>query len=349
MAVKLVFNGPVEVGETQTVVAYATGLDLSRFTVRVRGESHGIDSYNVDFTVTYKDGDSYSADGVDISEISGIDGTVDINVAQAFDMSSRTNCGLVVAVTADEGSLVYIKDVTIEDYRRCGEWPPLPDTSWRRGISFNIERLVPRFLLADRNGYALAKAIERAFQIVAEAAHHGIEIIKDPYKMPEWRLDELARELGCLYDNNGTLEQKRYWIINATYLYSVYGTPQAIYNFLEGYFQTVQVEENWEYGGDPFHFRVTVSGGDYSADKIAWAQKAIMNVKNLRSVLDDVTIDNSAEIIVTGGFDWFPVPYFFDPSEITSGNGIETWLNAEDIDIDPARTDEARTDEGVTI
>lgn len=213
-------------------------------------------------------------------------------------------------------------------------------------ISFNIERLVPRFLLADKNGYALAKAIEQAFQLVAEGAQHGIDIIQDPYKMPEWRLDELAGELGCLYDYNGTIEQKRYWIINATYLYTVYGTPQAIYNFLEGYFQTVQVEEAWEYGGDPYHFRVTVSGGNYGADVISWAQKAIQNVKNVRSVLDAVTIDNSSEIIVTADMDYFDVTYLFAAEdELTNANDIAPW---DELPVDAGKVDEAKADEGVT-
>lgn len=212
-------------------------------------------------------------------------------------------------------------------------------------ISFNIERLVPKYLLRDRNGYALAKAIERAFQIAAEAAQKGIDIIQDPQKMPEWRLDELAGEMNCLYDYNGTLEQKRYWVSNATYLYLMYGTPQAIYNFLEGYFQNVTVEEAWEYNGDPFHFRVIVSGGKYSAEKIAWAQKAIMNVKNVRSVLDSVTIDTSSEIVLTASSDHFYELYFFDPDRLSSGNGCEDWI--ED-GTDIALTDEALTDEGVT-
>ncbi|MBQ9252236.1 MAG: hypothetical protein IJ188_06350 [Clostridia bacterium] len=211
-------------------------------------------------------------------------------------------------------------------------------------ISFNIEKLVPRFILNDKNGYALAKAIERAFQLVAEGAQYGIDILQDPYKMPEWRLDELAGELGCLYDYNGTIDQKRYWIINATYLYSVYGTPQAIYNFLEGYFQTVQVEENWEYGGEPFHFRVTVSGGNYDADVIAWAQKAISNVKNVRSILDNVTIDNSSEIIISADMDWFDVEYYrAAEDEITGTQDMQEW----DLPVTVAKVDEAKTDEGV--
>lgn len=193
-------------------------------------------------------------------------------------------------------------------------------------MRFDIGRMLPRFIMNDRNGRALAKAIEHIFQAVADAAERGIEILQDVQKMPEWRLDERANELACLYDFDASIEKKRYWIENATYLYTVYGTPQAIYNFLEGFFQNIQVEEFWEYGGEPFHFRVTVSGGDYNAASIAWAQKAIQNVKNVRSILDDVTIDSSSEILVSGETDYFQVPYIYaSDDELTNANDICDW------------------------
>lgn len=192
-----------------------------------------------------------------------------------------------------------------------------------KALKFNVDRLVPRFLRADRNGYALAKAMEHIFQGVADAVIRGIEILQDVSKMPEWRLDELATELNCLYDYNAGIDQKRYWITNATKLYRVYGTPQAIYNFLEGYFQNVQVEEFWEYGGEAYHFRVTVSGESYDANKIAWAQKAILSVKNVRSILDSVRIDSSSEILVSAETDNFEIPYLYaSETELCGDNDL---------------------------
>lgn len=212
-------------------------------------------------------------------------------------------------------------------------------------IAFSIKRLVPRFLYNDKTGHALCKAIERAFQMVAEGAQYGLDIIQDPEKMPEWRLDELANELNCVYDYKADVESKRYWIANAIQLYREYGTPQAIISFLEGAFQTVEVEEAWQYGGDPFHFRVTVSGPSYDAEKIAWAQKAISGVKNVRSILDTVLLDSSAEILVSADTDYFYVPYIYaSDDEYTGANDIEDW----DVPGDTARADEALTDEGVT-
>lgn len=213
-------------------------------------------------------------------------------------------------------------------------------------ITFDIGRIVPKYLLADRNGRAVAKAIEAAFQYVAGQAENGLEILNDVDKMPEWRLDEYAGELGCLYDYNATVEQKRYWLKNAQYLSSVMGTKQAIYNFLEGYFQMVDIEEFWQYGGDPFHFRVIVSGTQYDETKINWARKAILAMKNVRSVLDSVTIETGGEIIVSADTEWYPIPQMqASEYEITGANDTGDW---EPIHGEPARTDSGKTDTGVT-
>lgn len=222
-------------------------------------------------------------------------------------------------------------------------------------MDIDISRLIPRFLYHDKNGYALAKAIEKAFQMTAEAVEQGISIVLDVDSMPEWRLDEMAWELNCLYDYNGTVDQKRYWIKNASYLYRVYGTPQGILNYLEGYFQNADIEEWWNYGGQPYHFRVTVSGEDYNEGKIAWAQKAILAAKNVRSVLDDVTVDNTANILVSADTDWFTVEFFYAAPETVDGapylglehagaTAYDDWAEY-DPETGPARTDISRTDE----
>lgn len=166
-------------------------------------------------------------------------------------------------------------------------------------IDFTIHQLFPDFILADKNGYAMAKAIERALQIMCSTIQTGVDNLQDIDKMPEWRLDEMAWELGCLYDHNANIETKRRWIKDATPLYSALGTPQAIYNFLEGFFDQVELEEHWQYAGDPFHFRVTVSGEWNDANE-AWLRRAIEASKNVRSVLDDIALGSGTTIKVHG-------------------------------------------------
>ena len=160
-------------------------------------------------------------------------------------------------------------------------------------ITFDIKRLVPKYIYNDQNGYALSKAIERAFQYVADRVEEGLAILQDPDKMPEWRLDELAEDYNILYDYNADIEVKRNWIKNAREYYSIYGTAAGIVQYLEAVFDTVNLEEWWEYGAEPFHFRVTVTG-EWSEENDAWAKKAIEATKNVRSVLDNIIFNSGS-------------------------------------------------------
>ena len=57
--------------------------------------------------------------------------------------------------------------------------------------------------------------------------------------------------------------------------------------YLDGVFDSVKVEEWWEYGGDPCHFRVIVTG-EWSEEAAIWAEKAVAATKNVRSILDGI-------------------------------------------------------------
>ena len=117
-------------------------------------------------------------------------------------------------------------------------------------IEIDIRELVPRFLRKDKNGGAIAAAIEAAMRYTAAQALTGLNLVADTDTMPEWRLDEMAWELNCLYDYRAGAEQKRRWIKHSIPIYRIYGTPRAIINYLEGMFDQVEVEENLLYGGD---------------------------------------------------------------------------------------------------
>lgn len=165
-------------------------------------------------------------------------------------------------------------------------------------MTFDIRHLFPDFLLTDKNGYAMAKAIEKALTILCDTVQTGIDTVQNVEKMPEWRLDEMAWELGCLYDYNASIEVKRKWIRDATPLMAAYGTPRAVYNYLEGFFDTIELEESWQYSGDPYHFRVTVEG-EWTPENEVWARKAIGMSKNVRSVLDSLRIGHRCFIGIT--------------------------------------------------
>lgn len=160
-----------------------------------------------------------------------------------------------------------------------------------------MSKLFPAFLLSDRNGRAVAEGFYAGMKLMREKVQESLRLMTDVNAMPEWRLDEMAWELGILYDYNADVEAKRRWIAKATPLFSYLGTPKAIYDFLEGYFDSVQLEESWDYGGEPFHFRVTVTG-EWNEKNAAWVEKAVAAAKNVRSVLDEVSVDGYEKMSV---------------------------------------------------
>lgn len=185
-------------------------------------------------------------------------------------------------------------------------------------IEVEIARLLPKFILQDQNGIAMAKAIETGLQIFCQTIQTGISTILDIDSMPEWRLDEMAWELNCLYDYNADVSSKRAWINNAISNETQYGTKEAVLNYLKSAFPYVVLEESWEYGGDPFHFRVSVDE-TLTAERKQWAEESIEKVKNVRSVLDDVMLHISATIAVEPSTDYNVIHYYFPGDEIFAG------------------------------
>ena len=58
----------------------------------------------------------------------------------------------------------------------------------------------------------------------------------------------------------------------------------------------LSLEEWFEYGADPFYFRVTVTG-EWSDEVDDWAKKSIARVKNVRSVLDTIIFNSGGATI----------------------------------------------------
>lgn len=152
-------------------------------------------------------------------------------------------------------------------------------------FTFDVTKFVPRFILNDKTGYAIAKAIEKGMQIMNDKVLQGVNLVYSCDDMPEWRLDELAWEYNIPYDYTADVEVKRGWIHNVYSLSKLYGTPEGVVQYMAPFFNGAAIQEPWDYGGDPYHFRM-VFPDDWSQERISWATAAIQSVKNVRSVLD---------------------------------------------------------------
>lgn len=189
-------------------------------------------------------------------------------------------------------------------------------------FTFDITQFVPDFILSDSNGYALAIAEQAALSQLLSDMLTGVSMLEDPAQMPEWRLDEAAWELGCLYDYQAETEQKRRWIAAALGSRQHAGTPGGLRQMIEGYMQDVLVQEWFDYGGDPYHFRLAVSGR-ITAETRGWISRAVSAAGNLRSVMDGIMAASLAAVLVSGETEMLAVyelpmtaaDHYYEPEE----------------------------------
>lgn len=158
----------------------------------------------------------------------------------------------------------------------------------------NIDQILPLWLAEKPEvqalGYAIMKANKRMLDLLEKSmVYAGID------NLPERILNVLAIELRSqYYDEDLEIESKRKIIKNTLYLYSKAGTPEAVTQMIEYVFGGGVVKEWFEYGGEPYHFKVDIST-IMSKDIDEKFEKLIRRVKNVRSHLDKINIKRSLE------------------------------------------------------
>jgi len=129
-------------------------------------------------------------------------------------------------------------------------------------------------------------------------------------ELPAAVLDELAYQLNITwYDAGAADEVKRALIKSSDLVHMTLGTPYAIEQVVADYFGDGYVEEWFEYGGDPFYFRVITSNTAVTGDLATQFANAIEKVKRKSTRLEQVIISMTAEmpiyfgnVIQTGDF-----------------------------------------------
>lgn len=104
------------------------------------------------------------------------------------------------------------------------------------------------------------------------------------------------------YDSTSDLATKRQAINDALLIMRMRGTPAAVQRVVETYLGDGQVEEWFDYAGDPYHFRVVTNNPEATTTQAALLAVAVNGVKNLRSVMDSVIIQSTENMSLYYGF-----------------------------------------------
>lgn len=155
----------------------------------------------------------------------------------------------------------------------------------------DILRTLPPVLKKDKCFAALGEVI--AEQLVKNRELSDRTIIYPAIdKLSEDVLDALAYDLNVSwYDYEGSLSEKRKTIQECMQVHQHKGTKYAVETALRSVYETIRVTEWFEYGGEPYHFKVIIYDSSNDKEKRARVLAKVQYYKNLRSVLEETIFE----------------------------------------------------------
>ena len=148
--------------------------------------------------------------------------------------------------------------------------------------------------LQDAQTRALGAAWDKAFRKLVEYAERVSMTFAFVMELDEEMADHLCLSLDIKgYKADLSLQKKRLLIRSALLNYSRMGTKAALEDAVGIIHGGTSVQENWEYGGQPYFFRVAVDAGQekVAENPVGRLLDTIMEYKNARSWLQGITVD----------------------------------------------------------
>ena len=110
-------------------------------------------------------------------------------------------------------------------------------------------------------------------------------------------INTLAIQMHCdFYDDTLPLAVRRNLVKNSIAWHRIKGTPAAVEQMIQTVYQTGVVEEWFDYGGEPFFFKVNLGDSQITTQKIKNLIKMINASKNVRSWLEVLRFSKSIDI-----------------------------------------------------
>ncbi|MCC5467615.1 phage tail protein I [Pelosinus baikalensis] len=156
--------------------------------------------------------------------------------------------------------------------------------------SVNWLDLIPPSIVNDPQVQAISAAVTPQLQEVSQSIRECIILA---------RLDELQEEVVDLlawqyhvdfYDAELSITQKRNLVRTSIDAHRHKGTPYAVELVVKAIFEEAIVQEWFEYGGEPYHFKIDVRDDTLQSDTVKRLIRAINTVKNTRSWLETIIV-----------------------------------------------------------
>lgn len=158
------------------------------------------------------------------------------------------------------------------------------------GTQANLLRQFPLALQMDKQMQVMATVLAAALAQRWPEAELGI-LYPAIDQLPEPVLDILAYDLKVdWYDYGYSIEEKRRTLKDAWKVHRIKGTKAAVERAISAIYPNTRVLEWWEYGGEPYHFRLDINivNDSINSEKYRRVMQRLNFYKNLRSHLEAI-------------------------------------------------------------
>ena len=161
-------------------------------------------------------------------------------------------------------------------------------------------QLMPAFMKEDEAVQGLSEGVNRVTEELA-AKIKLFSTWNQIDNMSGAELDMLAEELHISwYDKTAAIDVKRELIKNSDLVHSKMGTNWAVQNVIETYFGSGEIQDWYDYEGEPHHFKVITSNQSITAGAAEKFLSVLDKVKRKSAFLDgiEVVADGECDIKV---------------------------------------------------
>lgn len=168
--------------------------------------------------------------------------------------------------------------------------------------------LLPPMLQKDSDIIAAATALDKSTRTTYHLINK-LNFVVDPNLTDHQLLDAVAADFHVdFYDKSFPVEIKQKLIEESMILHMEKGTGKAVEDLITAVFGEGMVEEWFEYGGQPYHFKVITNNPSATNERAHEFIRALESVKRKSAVLESVNILQSESmnlyvgtVVHTGG------------------------------------------------
>lgn len=152
-------------------------------------------------------------------------------------------------------------------------------------------RLLPQFMRNDRNAKAFAYAVQSQLNAVSVNIEHA-RLYSRIDKLSDEILDELAWQFNIAeYRNDYDIAIKRELVKGCMEMHYKRGTVAAVEDIVTKIFGNAVVEEWFDYGGEPYHFRIITENVSSTDEMLQEVTNVVKETQNVRSYLEAVIVE----------------------------------------------------------